>query len=136
MPVKVRVFPDLDLVYTRYSGAVAVDDLRAALRQMAAAPGYRVQMARLIDLSAAEDFAYRFDEILDMSRPVRALYDSSPEPIRIAYIAPTEAAFGMARMFETLIGDSDRLSVATFHSAAEALAFLGLQMSIEDLRRR
>ncbi|MFV0358243.1 hypothetical protein [Tropicimonas sp.] len=120
------IHPDLDLIVMRYSGHVTLNDLRDGFVASIGDPRYRPGMMELSDFSAADDTDVGFAGVMAIADKVRESYASSAGIVRIAHCAPSDIAYGMARMYQTIMSDEENVAIGLFRSLPEALEFLNL----------
>lgn len=126
MPQSFVLHPDLNLIVMRYSGHVTLDDLRDAFAESVTDPRYRPGMMELGDFSGATETQIGFAEIMAIAERVRMAYRQYPSQILVAHYAPSEIAFGMARMYQTIMNDVENLNLGLFRTIPETLDHLAL----------
>jgi len=136
MPL-VQVFrPDLDLVYSRLSGAVD----RALLRRWAVEtfrhPSYRDGMNELVDLRRAGPVGadLGFDTIRELYECQRTWIASRRRRSQLVLVAPDDLLFGLCRIYASLAGH-DGLHASPCRDWVAACQLLGIDPG-EDLRAR
>jgi hypothetical protein len=83
----------------------------------------------LVDMTAVEHIALpSADRVQDLAR-LSAGMDTRARPSRLAVVAPTDAAFGLGRMYQAHreLDTRSTKQVGVFRTRAEALAFLGIE---------
>lgn len=126
MPQSYTIHEDLDLIVMRYHGHVTLDDLRSAFLSSVSDPRYRAGMMELGDFSAATATEIGFTEVMAFADKVRMAYEQLPGKVLVAHYAPSEVAYGMARMYQTIMSDVEQLELGLFTTVPEALDHLGL----------
>jgi hypothetical protein len=93
-------------------------------------------LTHLQDLESDSDFDSGFSQCVDLSavqrlevtpEGVRSLVEGNPfgPGSKRAYVAPSDVAFGMTRMHQTLLGE-DPVEIGVFRTSGEALGWLGI----------
>jgi hypothetical protein len=128
MPINYKFFKSFNLVYAVGTGSLTDQDCTSHAYQLFHDP----------------DFDYDYDELLDLSRVTAVdltndgVYMTSLEVLqhrdllvnaKLAIVAPTEALYGMARMYELMLSPYLR-NTQVFRAVDPALDFLGLEPSI------
>ena len=98
-------------------------DLRENMRNIRQHPELRPGLKRLVDLTAVTAFDCNVSEAVSLSEEVGRHYSDDERTI-CAYLAPTSLAFGMARMFESLLSDQVLLEIGVFSDEESARRFL------------
>ena len=110
------------LLVIRGAGTVTASDLREMPALTTAFDASRaVTPNRLIDLTAVEEFAVGFAEMLAAVRERRDAALSGPT--RTAFLTANAVQYGMARMFQSL-NDNAHITVEIFGDRTAALAWL------------
>lgn len=127
MALSFRIDPDARLIVAAGSGVLTDEDLfgyQQALNSRAEVAGYH----ELIDMSRVEGVALpsasRIQDLVDLA----AGQDPETPRARIAVVAPTDALFGLGRMYQTYrhLDQRSTKQLGVFRTLTEALAFLGL----------
>ncbi len=109
------------------TGTLTDGDVLELKRLLAADPACAAGMPQLTDIRGVTDFQVTSDGVRRMvahdAKESSALADS-----RLAIVAGEEAAFGMARMYQTLT-ESVRPHVCIFRDYAAAARWLGVEAS-------
>ena len=108
-----------DVLMVKGTGAVIEDDLRKGTAAAIEEIGTRPRLRCLIDYSQVTEIRLTVDT-------VRLMAESpffQPESRR-AFLAPTDLAFGMARMYQTFAELSTAGNVRVFRNRADAIAWL------------
>jgi hypothetical protein len=121
MPIRYVVCCTRRVVLTTWSGFVAVDEIVRNAKRLCVDPDFNSSFSELIDLG---DFSGTNATAADLS-----YFSEEDDPFslgaRRAVSAPSELAFGMARMYEILRGESGNFVV--FHTLEEACQWLGVE---------
>lgn len=120
-----RLFVDAEQRFARIEveGALTVPLVEESLGELLAHPEFGPSYRQLVDWS-------RVDRVELSAADVRELLGRSLAAApraghaRIAFVAPLDLAYGIARMFE-LMGGKLPYDVAVFRSVAEAMDWLG-----------
>jgi hypothetical protein len=122
MPADYVIDLEHRLVRTTLSGVVTGPELRALRERLAADPLFSPEMSGLIDLTDARSPALTTADIRELASS--AIFSRGA---RRAFVSPTPAMFGLARMFEAYREMRDGPNrTATFRTVAEAEAWLAL----------
>lgn len=129
MSASYQIHVDRGFVVIRYSGVVdvpsSVDNFHACVKDRDWSP----DLPMLIDMSGAEGIDISFKQMLGMSHRM-AISLGENRPIRIAYWAPHDLAYGVARMAASLFETVDFPESGVFRTEEDALRFLGLSESV------
>lgn len=107
------------LIRTVFSGDVSDADVTAHHRALAADPRFESSLAELVDLSNVSDF------FVTSHGMAQSAHSGLHNPIaRRAFIAPTDAVFGMARMYQSFYDEYGGAQLAVYRSRSAALAWL------------
>lgn len=120
MPFETRC--DGDTIWVRFFGQVTAGDLaRMAGRLAEFEDQARGPIKRVADFTDATNNSFTADDVraLSRDRSLRKL----PNPGRSAIIAPNDADFGDARMYE-MLNTHPGLVIRVFRSTGEAVAWL------------
>ena len=121
MPTRYTIDPDRHIVYTTFSGDASDRDLLAHVLALEADPQFRPDMAELVDLTGVTRAHVT-------SSGIRAAAQSlvHARMARRAFIAPSDALFGLTRMYQSYWnnGSDDRLTI--FRDRTAALEWLGV----------
>jgi hypothetical protein len=125
MPSSYEIDVAIRLVRARLWGVVTFPDLKSNRLRMMEDPAFKPDFSQLTDLSDATKIAMTPAEIREFARLLPFTPDS-----RRAIVAPSDAAFGLARMFGIYreeIVSNDPLRV--FRNFKDAEDWLGLSVS-------
>ena len=129
MPLEIRVEPTKRLRYAIARGRLTDRELLETMGDAIADPTYDPALDSLVDISEVESFEVTPAGVQRLA-DVMAMCVKEPPPgtrPRVAFVAPTDAAFGVCRIYETyreLQGASSHYFVT--RSRAEAQCWLGL----------
>lgn len=125
MPSAFQIFPDDNFVVTLHWGRIDARGHAAMIREYRAHPDARPEQNCLVDFSRVEDFDVTFQSLLYEISSLQ-LPNVNPALSRTAILAPDGVAFGIARMYLSVIEGrlSTQAIVATTRD--EAFAFLGM----------
>jgi hypothetical protein len=125
MPIEYRIVHEGRIVLGKAHGTLTDEELFSYQREVwsrSDVAGYD----ELLDMTAVKKVALdSVDRLRELAR-LSALLDSRSLTSRVAIAAPSEAAFGLGRLYEAYRRSEVRSTkrVAVFRSLAEALAFL------------
>jgi len=117
MPYTITLNPSL--VTVTFSDVVTDQDFRAVMHELRSIVAESPDLDELVDFRAVTSFEVR-------SGTVRSVADDTVEfgpDSRQAFIAPSDAIYGVTRMFQTLI-ESKRPNLMVFREANDALLWL------------
>jgi len=122
MPLEHSIDAQRNFLVTRVRGAITSDDLirylTAVKQDRRLRPGY----LSLFDLGEALPGDLAGDAVRRAAEVARR-FDERTGPVRVAVVAPSDVAFGMARMYGALVDGLQR-EVRVFREAREAEAWL------------
>ena len=122
MPVRSIIYKKLRLVVTTEEGCVTFADMRANLDRLLNDPDFNPEFNQLSDATQATDSDLSTDNTRTLFK--RKVFSTTA---RRAVVAPSEFAYGMARMLETYVELSrNGPVVAVFRDRASALKWLGV----------
>ncbi len=126
MPSSYEIHADHGLLLIRYGGIVGVSDIGEVHERVRDDPRYRPGLKSFSDMSDITEVNFGFAGMLMLSRQFREIYAAAPNRVRVAHYAPSDLAYGMARMYEALTSDAQMLDLGLFRTLPEALGHLGL----------
>lgn len=120
-----RFFADRPLVYMKFSGETYCEECVEAQKVIKATPGWSPNVGCLIDYSELTHFRSGYTGLQQVSAEMAAsgLFDDGVMPL--VYFAPTDLAFGVARMAQQILSPQLSFDIHVFREEAPALAFLG-----------
>ena len=134
MPIKFRISPDLDLVYTAWWGDVSIAEWRQVFSRYLNDPHYRPGRTELTDLSGVGRIDATFNSIWSALNMVNGQLPGGAERTRTVLVTPGEVAFGLARMYQTLAENANGIKVEIYRTPEAALRALNLDYgSVEEL---
>ena len=120
MPFRIHIDPFLRQIHTTAYGCFTGDDLREYYRTLRSHPDFRPDMDECFDLSEATEYHVSADDLRAFSLTT-APYTSQGVGVRVALLAPSDLAFGMARMYELLqTTTTNQLRVVRTRAEADA----------------
>lgn len=122
MPVLHALDPELGVYVITLRGMLTDEELVEAAGRMLGDPGRPLGIPELVD---ARDVQVQ-EASSRAIREVAEMYSRDPRPeegVRIAFVAPADVAFGLARMYEALRQQS-AAEFRTFRQMDEAVAWL------------
>lgn len=100
MPIEYTVDREAKLVYARVTGVLTHDDIMGYQRDVWARPEVE-GFDEIVDVSAVEKIAYESGRRVGETASFAATTDSKEHPSRLAIVAITSEAYGLARMYQT-----------------------------------
>jgi hypothetical protein len=123
MPISYRIDPEHRLVVTTASGILTDDDILELKRRLAADPEFMAGMRELSDVRAVTELQVSTDGVRRMVAMDESP-SSTPRGYKLAIVAGTDAAFGMARMYQ-MFTERNLPHVAVFRDYDKARRWLG-----------
>jgi len=120
MPSAYRIDPELGIVWSRAWGVLAEDESADHYRLLSAEPDFQSSFKQMCDLRSVDR--------IDMSTAaIRALAKTAvfEAGVRRAFLAPTDAHYGLSRMPQTF-AEIEGSEIGVFRTAAEAAEWLGI----------
>lgn len=127
MKVDFYLIGDADLIFLRLTGTASVEGFRAAMAPVFAHPDYRADLPEIADLSGVTPGEMRAPGVQRLVRTAAEAGPTGPTKgkKKIAFFAPEDVAYGMARMFSAMAEIQDTIEARAFRSEAEVLDWLG-----------
>ena len=128
MPISISVKPTEGVRYTVMSGDITGAELLEAYRPAVDARAAHPSLNGLVDMRGVRRLDVTSAAIWELTQLLRRHEDTASERRRrVAIVAPSDFAFGMARMFEALAASGGATTTYhVFRDMAEARAWLGL----------
>ena len=128
MPIAYQIDHDRRLVVARGQGILTDEDVFGYQRDVWSrqdVQGY----SELVDMSAVEQIDGASVDRMRQLASLSASMDAASSPSRFAIVAPSDAAFGLGRMYQTFrhMEGSSTKEISVFRTVSEALQFLGLE---------
>jgi len=123
MPVRYVINASRRVVFTACSGPVTVEEMLQNAKRLSTDSDFDSTFSELIDLHECSGTDARIEHLRYFAE------DDDPfsTEARRAVFAPSQFAFGMARMYEALRGEAANFAV--FRRMEEACQWLGLEQS-------
>ncbi len=121
MPYAYRIQPDENLVCHRLFGQISTQDIRDMLAASRQDPDYRPGMDVFDDLSGVTSSDFGYNQMGALCSDVAAAY--CDVPTRCLIYAPGDFAFGMSRMYATMMEDADCLDIRIVRSLEDVAEF-------------
>jgi hypothetical protein len=122
MPFQIQI--DAPIIRITFSGNVTRAEFVDLLKELSRVESdFNRIPDRLTDMSGATEWESGFTTTSDVAAKRRA--QTFPNKFKSAIVAPSPAAFGIARMFQTL-NDHPQIEIQVFKAKAEAERWLGL----------
>ena len=110
-------------VTLRYEGIITDRDLYAVYNGLYDDPGHRIGMDEVADCRAVDRIEVTRAGLQGLSAATALRLDTKRVPWRVAIVAPSDAVFGMARMYEAFRSESPE-QVQVFRDLPSAEAWL------------
>ncbi len=125
MAYRIRILPEHDLAYFRYSGTASIDDYLAVVDQYPRHPDFRLGQKNLVDLTRLEDIERDYARILELQARIAGFVQSTQNDIFSVIVAPSaiaqEASQIVLRSWEELNARVVRRMVRNMEEAAVLL---------------
>jgi hypothetical protein len=113
-----------NLACIKMSGPLSGPAILSAFDAAVDSPEYRPGMARLWDFTEADPSSLDSETLRQMA--LHSLrFPPGVRDVRVAFVAPTDLGFGLARMFEAFSDGVAAITPRVFHTRDEAEAWLG-----------
>ncbi len=122
MPTEISIDPQARRIETRLSGCVTEKTLHEYYRALYQHEHFDPSFSEIFDLTSVTEIKLAADELRSFSFTT-AVNTCKGEPVRVAIVAPTELAFGLARMYELLQSESKN-AIGVVRTRVEAEAWL------------
>lgn len=119
MPVRFTIDTEHQLITCLGQGVLTPDEMVAHIRALLAAPAFNKNYRQLWDLSEVSKIAIPFTDMMGLAE-VNVFSPTAPR----AFLAPTDATFGVARMFEMLRESKGETGIRVFRERAAAIEWL------------
>lgn len=123
-PIEFSIDRDAGVRVAAFRGVVTDADLMQAYESLLGDPQYDPTLHDLVDMSGVERLEVSAKAIRELVKRY-ARVDELGIRTRLAIVAPSDVAFGVARMYEMLRGDDVPEEIHVFRAIAEAQAWLG-----------
>jgi hypothetical protein len=122
MPISIHYDSEQNVLFSKGTGVISLKDIMgyySKIERLDLKPGYSV----LADYTeASPDLIY--DDVVKMVKR-RLSISLKSGMLKVAIIAKSDVAFGMARMYQAMI-EQEHLEVNVFRNRGEALQWLGI----------
>jgi hypothetical protein len=119
MPLTFTIDPARRLITSTGHGVLTKDEMMAQIRALQAAPNFDRDYRQLWDLTETTEIAITFPDMMWIAE-VNVFSLTTPR----AFLAPANAIFGVARMFEMLRRAKGETGIRVFRDRAEAERWL------------
>lgn len=126
MPIDFWTSVSLDLLYARWSGHIDLRLFRETYARYITDHNYKAGRTELINLSGISGIDADFKKIWSALRLVNQATPGTKIKTRSVVIAPTDLAFGFARMYQALAETEPGIRIEVCRTEAEALDALDL----------
>jgi len=123
MPISIDYDPEKNVLYSKAAGDISIEDIMAyysKIERLDLKPGYSV----LADYTEAGIDDIGCNEIARMVERRRRLH-REVHPVKIAAVAKSDLVFGMAKMYQAMIGE-EPVDVNVFRDQEKALQWLDI----------
>lgn len=126
IPTIVKHFPISFLAWTRHYGTVTKRETRRQVNDLMSAEQIPLTLYWLIDMSGFEESDINFVEMYSLGLSLDPLLDRQVKGINISICAPSDYAYGMARMVEQLVNGTGRNTAVVSRDLVPAIENLGM----------
>ena len=126
MPAFYVILKEPALLVSRYTGCLTSGDVLDTLTRYLDDPRYDPAHSHLVDLRQATEFDIDFGRMMRLATRLEPFYTRRAPGARSAILAPQDVAFGVARMYQSLVGERMQNEVGVFRQPEAAAAFLGI----------
>lgn len=123
MPITTSIDTETGLRTHVLIGAVSLEELKDALREVYERPDFRPEADTLCDLCQADLGQFSHAAVKGIVDYV-AKHRGAPPGARTAVVVGRDLGFGLARMYEQMLMASTNLRVRVFRDMDEAMAWL------------
>ena len=131
MPLDHQVDEEENVLVSRATGVLDAATLLSHMENVRSEARLRPGFRSFVDLSGADLCQLDANTVRRAAEVTRG-FDRGQEPVRVAVLAPTDVAFGLARMYAALVESLQR-EVRVFREADAARAWLGIAKPEGDL---
>ena len=131
MPVRFRFFPKFNTVVCEHIGTIGDDEFLASYTSLYADDRFIPTMNHLVDLRRTDSAKRTQHTLRSFAASMNERFHKAHMKPKIAVIAPKDASFGLARMYEAY-SDNIPGDFVVFRSPDAAVAWLGLPESVLD----
>jgi len=128
MAIKYEIIEDKRLVIAKGTGVVTGEDVIRHLGALAADERYVAPMKKLIDYTSIDDIRQSSEEIIILAEKKDSLKEKFAGE-RCAFVAPKDLFFGIARMFDAHIYNTD-IKTQVFRRMEDALKWLDVELDM------
>lgn len=120
-----RIFAERGLVYLNFSRDTRIAQCLETFSKLAADPNWSADYGLLVDNSRLTSYDGDFSEMQRFCGQLDKTGAFDCRIIRVAYYAPSDLGFGVARMAQQVLSARLPLDIKVFRDEAQALAALG-----------
>ena len=118
------ILPEYGLLWKRHRGNITRQYLANLNQLVNADKRYCRTMTVFEDLRGVRILEVDYDYVSIFGRELCDYYGDCPATVKFGICAPGDLAFGLGRMFQTLVSDFGKLDVGVFREVGETLDFL------------
>lgn len=134
VPASFTILPVRGLVYVRYSGYVALDEVFRIVGEYERHPARRPGQKHLVDLADITGFEHDILTLMKLQARKADIFTATAAPSLIVYLAPSPLAMTMAQLTMRSWEGNDLVVVRLQEDEAGALDLLGLpERTVEAL---
>ena len=127
MAVEILHFPVLGLRWVRYEGTLEATDVFATTQTVYVHVAGDLGWRSFVDLEAVTAVTVSFSHLHSATTTATAQLTAAGARLRLSCHAPTDLTFGIARMYQTMMGNTGVVEAYVSRDRDEALRWLGLQ---------
>ena len=129
------ILPEYGLLWKRFRGHITRQQLAELDQQVSSDIRNDRTMSVLNDLRGVQNLDFDYNHISVLGREMRGSFADCPGVVKFAICAPGDLAFGLGRMFQTLMSDFEKLDIGVFRDVDETLDFLGIPATKRPMLR-
>jgi hypothetical protein len=123
MPARAYVFPEHDLLLSRFEGVLTAELLLGHYRKLVALDAESPTRAELVDFRGVTETDVTPGALLSVAQQIADHYSERAGQLRCAMLAPTDLGYGFSRMYE-MRNSPDAIDIKVFRDLDAALSWL------------
>lgn len=127
MPGNFKIFAERRLACLKFSGAAHIEDCFETVSELISSPEWCSDYAMFIDNSGVTSYQGDFENLQRFCGQLMDTGAFESASMEIVYYAPSDLAFGIARMTQQVLTSRFPFRIHVYRDVAPALAKLGQQ---------
>ena len=133
MPIRYRIFRDIEFTYTQLLGHVTLDEILSTLKGFRSDPHHRPKLTELIDMRGLRRLNFGLS---GLRTTVTALNSQESGHALQVLLADSDYAYGMARQYQVVVSTQNGAWAEVYRNETMALAACGLaETGIDQMLR-